>query len=139
MEVSSQIMRGISTLKNKWVVNQSNHVFTAEEKSGFEKGFKFTQTTRRIPKFDVVACIEPVLRDHIDQTVAEVARDVLSLPDCTNGTSGNVLRLYPWPSQWMDLHLPLATQHRRSASAAGRHCTNKISSSASGSQCPWVR
>ena len=36
----------------------------------------------------------------------------------------------------MDLHLPLATQHRRSASTAGRHGTNKISSSAFGPQCP---
>ena len=60
--------------KNKWVVNQSNHVLTTEEKSVLEKGLKFAPTPRQIPKFDMIACIEPALRDYLDQTVAEVAR-----------------------------------------------------------------
>ena len=64
--------------KNKWVVNQSNHVLTTEEKSVLEKGLKFAPTPRQIPKFDMIACIEPALRDYLDQTVAEVARAKIS-------------------------------------------------------------
>ena len=57
-----------------WVKNLSSHELTTDEQAILEKGFNFALSPKEIPRVEVIAAIEPTLREEADQTRAERAR-----------------------------------------------------------------
>ena len=64
--------------KKKWVVNLSTHTLTTGEKSILEKGFNFALGPRKIPHIEIIAAIEPTLREEENQERAERARAAIA-------------------------------------------------------------
>lgn len=58
----------------RWVYNESGKELSKEEKSVLERGLNFAPAPRFVPKLDIIAAIEPALRQLEDKTVAEVYR-----------------------------------------------------------------
>ena len=59
-------------------MNLSTHQLTSGEKSILEKGFNFALGPRKVPNIEVIAAIEPTLRDEEDQVRAERARAAIA-------------------------------------------------------------
>ena len=75
---SNERKEGEQEKKKKWVVNLSTHQLTSGEKSILEKGFNFALGPRKVPNIEVIAAIEPALRDEEDQVRAERARAAIA-------------------------------------------------------------
>ena len=75
---SNERKEGEQEKKKKWVVNLSTHQLTSGEKSILEKGFNFALGPRKVPNIEVIAAIEPTLRDEEDQVRAERARAAIA-------------------------------------------------------------
>ena len=64
--------------KRKWVVNLSSRPLSLKEEEVLRKGMKYAPTPKVIPKKEVVAKVETVLRDKVEPEKAERARAAVS-------------------------------------------------------------
>ena len=60
--------------QEKWVRNLSSHKLTEEETDVLGRGLNFAPAMSKVPTKDIVASVEPVLRQHYDPSEANVAR-----------------------------------------------------------------
>ena len=59
--------------KRNWVVNVSAHTLTTDEQAILEKGLNFAIGPKKVPQVEIIAAIEPTLKEEVDQTRAESA------------------------------------------------------------------
>lgn len=64
--------------KTKWVINKSSRTLTEEESSILQRGFNFAQCQKTLPKVEIIAGVEPALRECPKEESAEHARSSIA-------------------------------------------------------------